>query len=916
MKKKYIFNLSLLFILIALLVCIFGKYSYYLKEPINLKDIIYSKNITYIQSDYLDDAQYGIYAVDMNNTVLEKIYVSIFKEGINNYENKNTYILVIDYKTNKVEKKLYWDKQKFGTIKSAIKDKKGNIYVLANKQSNDLSQILEENIICYVNNSPKVIYSVKHDDFVNDVNKTIYNIDVINDKLTWSECQNDILNIKSYDNDQIATILNTKITNSSIKKLNNIVIMDSYIYATFSDNRLYKLSFNNLEFELIKNFNEDENSLYKIYKLNDDQLILDLHEKFGEKLAVYDGIKFETINLNGLPISIYLNHRFTPQVDSFNLGFDYFKLFIYIVYIAIIFLFIYTIRYFYVHIINKKIYITFKLILCILPIILIGNYYIATYTAINNYKMVEQELFLGKIESFNSYFKSKKMKIKEKYGTPTYLGDLLNNIKPYTDINESTMDELYNIMNYSFTVDNFDTQGWYWSVDIISENCMYKIIDSELNDTVFFSRYAYGENSVADSVIKGETYSTLDFNDKYIFSLYPVSDSQGNIVGMVQIGTYYYGFKNQLYDDFFTENSRRIYIMTDILILVIMLITIKSLLPLIKLTKKIETINNSKDKKLLEINEVKSNDEIQVLTHAFNTMTKNINQNMQNMIELNNSYYRFVPLELINLLGKSDIKDVNLGDNVEKNITILCVGINNFYEVMINNKTEKIFNSMSKIYEYIGPIIRENGGIIERFIDKGLVAMFPSSVNGAVVAAKQIVKGVRQLNRESNKFGGINLSCSIDVGEVTFGIIGEEKRLQNTAISYTTNYATVIQENSTKLSSNIIITKSAYEKLDKSNLEYSRFLGKIRFGVLDKDIELYDIYESDSNSTIIMKNLNKAEFEGAINRFIVGDLNEARNGFVKVLDRNIEEEIARIYFYQIDMKINKNDGEKSFILEI
>ena len=50
----------------------------------------------------------------------------------------------------------------------------------------------------------------------------------------------------------------------------------------------------------------------------------------------------------------------------------------------------------------------------------------------------------------------------------------------------------------------------------------------------------------------------------------------------------------------------------------------------------------------------------------------------QKQIELTNAYSRFIPKEFLSLLGKKSIVDVQLGDQVEKEITVMFSDIRGF----------------------------------------------------------------------------------------------------------------------------------------------------------------------------------------------------------------------------------------------
>ncbi|MFW5808823.1 MAG: adenylate/guanylate cyclase domain-containing protein, partial [Spirochaetota bacterium] len=80
---------------------------------------------------------------------------------------------------------------------------------------------------------------------------------------------------------------------------------------------------------------------------------------------------------------------------------------------------------------------------------------------------------------------------------------------------------------------------------------------------------------------------------------------------------------------------------------------------------------------------------------------------------LNKSFERFIPREVLKLLNKSSIVDIELGDYIEDNMTVFFLDIRDFTtlsEAMSPNDTFRFINSF--LFR-IGPVIRENGGFID-----------------------------------------------------------------------------------------------------------------------------------------------------------------------------------------------------------
>ncbi len=91
------------------------------------------------------------------------------------------------------------------------------------------------------------------------------------------------------------------------------------------------------------------------------------------------------------------------------------------------------------------------------------------------------------------------------------------------------------------------------------------------------------------------------------------------------------------------------------------------------------------------------------------------------------TYERFVPREFLTNLGKDAIDDVKLGDNVEKEMTVLFSDTRNFTPLAENMTPEETFRFINSYLNVMGPVIRNNHGFIDKFIGDAIMALFDSA---------------------------------------------------------------------------------------------------------------------------------------------------------------------------------------------
>lgn len=178
--------------------------------------------------------------------------------------------------------------------------------------------------------------------------------------------------------------------------------------------------------------------------------------------------------------------------------------------------------------------------------------------------------------------------------------------------------------------------------------------------------------------------------------------------------------------------------------------------------------------------------------------------------EQNLAFARFVPREFLQFLEKEEITQIELGDQVEREITILFADIRSFTTISEKMTPDENFAYLNRFLGHIGPIIRENGGFIDKYIGDGIMALFPSRPDDALHAAMSMLVKVEEINADSDrdKKPSIKIGIGIHKGKTMLGIVGEEERYQGTVISDAVNLASRLEALSKSTGYSVIISEA------------------------------------------------------------------------------------------------------------
>ncbi|MBI9107688.1 MAG: response regulator [Spirochaetales bacterium] len=277
-----------------------------------------------------------------------------------------------------------------------------------------------------------------------------------------------------------------------------------------------------------------------------------------------------------------------------------------------------------------------------------------------------------------------------------------------------------------------------------------------------------------------------------------------------------------------------------------------------------------------------------------------VNTHLQ-LSRISTVYSRFVPTEFLKALGQENIVDVALGDQVQREMTILFVDIRAFTSLSENMTPEENFKFINSYLSRFSPMITNNGGFVDKYIGDAIMALFPYKPEDALAAAAEMIEHVNVYNghRANCGYKAIGIGIGIHTGSMILGIIGDEKRMQGTVISDAVNLASRIQDVTKLYKANVVISQETFVKLENP-MDYNfRFLGRVKVKGKNKAVALFEIFDSDSSEKLENKNRTKTNFEEAIMKFSRREFEKAAELLDKVAASDPDDETAKVFLERI-----------------
>jgi two-component system sensor histidine kinase ChiS len=267
------------------------------------------------------------------------------------------------------------------------------------------------------------------------------------------------------------------------------------------------------------------------------------------------------------------------------------------------------------------------------------------------------------------------------------------------------------------------------------------------------------------------------------------------------------------------------------------------------------------------------------------------------LAELSSAYYRFVPQTLLGLIGKKDINDIQLGDQVEREMSVMFVDIRGFTSLAEQMTPAQVFTFLDSVLGGLAPIIREHGGFIDKYLGDGFIALFPGSVQDALQAGIDIRRYMEMLNRsrEEQDLRMLNITIALHAGQLILGTVGEPERMDGTVIGDAVNTTARLEELAKRFNVTFLVSDTIYRGLPNQEQYGIRHFGEFALRGRQELLNIYEVFDGDLEETAALKRETRDYFDQALRLFQNRDFEEARSHFALLKKTNPNDMLALYY---------------------
>ncbi|HSF75168.1 MAG TPA: adenylate/guanylate cyclase domain-containing protein, partial [Microcoleus sp.] len=197
---------------------------------------------------------------------------------------------------------------------------------------------------------------------------------------------------------------------------------------------------------------------------------------------------------------------------------------------------------------------------------------------------------------------------------------------------------------------------------------------------------------------------------------------------------------------------------------------------------------------------------------------------------LNKAYERFVPNQFLHFLNKSSIIDVELGDQVQLEMSVLFSDLRDFTTLSESMTPEDNFRFINSYLSRMEPVINENNGFIDKYIGDAIMALFSGEADHAVKAGIAMLHRLVEYNQQRANFGyePIQIGIGINTGTLMLGTVGGQNRMDGTVISDAVNLASRVESLTKNYGVSLLITQETYSRLENLSQYAIRTLDTVK----------------------------------------------------------------------------------------
>lgn len=264
--------------------------------------------------------------------------------------------------------------------------------------------------------------------------------------------------------------------------------------------------------------------------------------------------------------------------------------------------------------------------------------------------------------------------------------------------------------------------------------------------------------------------------------------------------------------------------------------------------------------------------------------------------EMNNAIQRFVPVEFLAHLGREDIRQVQRGDQNQREMTTFFSDVRSFTSLVERMTPAQTMQFVNRYLNAMEPPISKHNGFIDKYIGDAVMALFDQP-DDALQAAISCLKALEAYNTEraAENEAPVHIGIGLHTGTLMLGTVGSEKRLSCTVLGDSVNLASRIEGLTKEYGASLLITGHTRDRLRDPQRYSMQHIDRVAAKGKTEAVDIYEVWDGLSDEAQSQKRATHRPFQQGYQAFIQGDFSLALQTFQDILQQHPLDRLAQLY---------------------
>ena len=244
---------------------------------------------------------------------------------------------------------------------------------------------------------------------------------------------------------------------------------------------------------------------------------------------------------------------------------------------------------------------------------------------------------------------------------------------------------------------------------------------------------------------------------------------------------------------------------------------------------------------------------------------------------------RFVPRELLALLGRERLWDVRFGDHLVRPMHVLFSDMRGYTNLVESKTTAEAFAFVNEYLQRLEVPVRANAGFVCDVEGDAVLALFPGTADDALRAGVDSHRAIEAFNGERVRLGEapVRMGVGLHSGPLLLGTVGGEDRLQCSVVGDAVNLASRVESLTKTYGARMLVTGATVAQLQAPVA--LRQVDRVKVKGKSEAVDLYEVLDALEPPFLERRLETRASFEAAGAHLRAGELELALADFRDVL---------------------------------